>query len=554
MRRQRVLSFAVSCCIICSIICGRTYASGIWTVDGNVNPWADLEELERFGGGQTVSDGADQQPGDSAAASSAPESEPPALVAPPDVSAQQGGEEEDEPVFDGFGFSAELADGEVVQDAVSSDGISTMALSRNKSFSLSALSDSYVQYRFSYSGWSATSEKTSVLSAGDVIAEDFGTSTTTLISGSGSVSSAPGWTVTNPHYQSLSSQSHFFVSFNDLSGKFVNTISLGGTMITYISYSYSWRYVSYETYSCDYSSPLELTSCQLIVYEDGASVPRILKTYSPEMFTGALSGSFSDRESSSAGSTVGYRISFSSDDTFEVNSDVVRIGLRLIYSNRTNGTSAYCYTYSGYDLVPLSASVNVTAYLGSQFLTNYETDPVQETNGLLGGLIEWVKSIYEAVVSLPENFGKLLADIAQLPGKLLDGIKSLFIPSEEDMTELSDKYNGLFEEKLGFVYQMFTFIVDTFGDLVDELSSGNAYSFVFPGIRFPMNGETVEILPETPVSLDNALMDVLRPVLGTAVSIVCVFALVSTGFDMVVAVISGASYFAFLGNRKEEEK
>ena len=48
MRSYRVLSFAVLLCIICSIICGRTYASDIWTIDGNVDPWGDLEAIENW--------------------------------------------------------------------------------------------------------------------------------------------------------------------------------------------------------------------------------------------------------------------------------------------------------------------------------------------------------------------------------------------------------------------------------------------------------------------------------------------------------------------------
>lgn len=164
----------------------------------------------------------------------------------------------------------------------------------------------------------------------------------------------------------------------------------------------------------------------------------------------------------------------------------------------------------------------------------------QSTSGLLGGITDWIKSIYETIVGLPSA----IADT------ILSGLQALFVPSETEMQELSNKYNSLFESKLGFLYQMLSKIVDAFNNLVQAMQNAQDYTFVFPGIKIPYNGDYLVIIGETNVSLENDVMAVLRPIVGTAISIIAVLATVSTGFDMVVAVMSGTSYFDFLKGKK----
>lgn len=55
------------------------------------------------------------------------------------------------------------------------------------------------------------------------------------------------------------------------------------------------------------------------------------------------------------------------------------------------------------------------------------------------------------------------------------------------------------------------------------------------------------------MSLENGVMAVLRPILGTIISFVSVIAFSNSAFDMVTALISGASYFEYLRSKKKGE-
>lgn len=162
--------------------------------------------------------------------------------------------------------------------------------------------------------------------------------------------------------------------------------------------------------------------------------------------------------------------------------------------------------------------------------TAHEEDPVY--NGLLKSILEWLKAIKTGI-------GNVASSIANLPGLIVDGIKGLFVPSQDALQSLKGNYETLFEGKFGFIYQLYNWVVTFFGDLKTALTSGAAYAFTFPGIAFPMDGETITILDETAVSLDNSAMTVLRPVLGTAVSFIVVIATVNTCRRFILRFLSG---------------
>lgn len=223
--------------------------------------------------------------------------------------------------------------------------------------------------------------------------------------------------------------------------------------------------------------------------------------------------------------------SFMFDDfQVEIPSDVTTSGYKFYYPELVTGVSELSW---GHDLISV----------GHVFQDGVTLDEYDPSLGLLGSIIEWLQSILDAIVSLPRNIANFI----------LDGLQALFIPDQEELTGLMDKYDVLFEERLGFIYQMFSFVVDAFTTWVDTMKSGEDYSFVFPGISVPYNGETLEVLPETEVSLENAAMDVLRPVLGTVIGMVAVVAFGNTCFDLVVAFMSGQSYFQFISGKKEED-
>lgn len=152
------------------------------------------------------------------------------------------------------------------------------------------------------------------------------------------------------------------------------------------------------------------------------------------------------------------------------------------------------------------------------------------------------------------GIGNIFQGIIELPGKivnlLVEGLKSLFIPSEDDMTSLTGRYQQLLSERLGFIWQAYDLVSNLFTGILDALESGGAYEFSFPGISFPFNGEELVLLPETPVSLENEVMDVIRPVLGTIVCFIAVVGFINVAEGMVMALISGVSYYEFLHGKR----
>lgn len=153
----------------------------------------------------------------------------------------------------------------------------------------------------------------------------------------------------------------------------------------------------------------------------------------------------------------------------------------------------------------------------------------------LDGVQETLTETKEEITSLPEKIAT----------SITEGVKGLFIPSLDDFTDVQYKYQEMLSEKLGFIWQAFDLLMTFFSDLQTNLESGEAYEFTFPGVKVPINGEEFVFIAETPVSLENELMDVLRPVLGTIVSIVCVTVFVNMAHDYALAIISGISAYQF---------
>lgn len=214
--------------------------------------------------------------------------------------------------------------------------------------------------------------------------------------------------------------------------------------------------------------------------------------------------------------------------------------------------------YANGEPTEITASTTFTTLASSGSGGDSDPDYSGQLDGIQQGIGDIQDSVYNVgskVDDIQDTLTETKQEITSLPGKIasaiIDGIKSLFVPSEEDLTEIKDKYESMLSEKLGFIWQAFDLLTTFVGDLQTNLESGEAYEFNFPGVSVPINGEEFVFVPETPVSLENELMDVLRPVLGTIVSAVAVMAFVNMGHDYVLAIISGVSAFQFENRRKE---
>lgn len=203
---------------------------------------------------------------------------------------------------------------------------------------------------------------------------------------------------------------------------------------------------------------------------------------------------------------------------------------------------------------PIGKNTTVPSYPGRALLFDFESElEINDFNtqqGLFASLFQWLADIRDGITgvasSIASGFGNVINAITSLPGLIVDGIRNLFIPSQQDLETLKANYETMLEEKLGFVWQVGDWLTSFANTMISAFTGGTSYTFEFPGISFSMSGETHEIVPAQTVSLENAFMSVMRPVLGTAVSFICIIAFIRLGEHMLTAVVSGASYFEFL--------
>lgn len=90
--------------------------------------------------------------------------------------------------------------------------------------------------------------------------------------------------------------------------------------------------------------------------------------------------------------------------------------------------------------------------------------------------------------------------ILELPSKIAEAIKGLFVPSEEDMSEYKDKWDALLADRFGAVYEAGAIITDTLGSL--KASEQQGYISVpevtvkLVDTNFTVGGWDVRIIPE----------------------------------------------------------
>ena len=162
---------------------------------------------------------------------------------------------------------------------------------------------------------------------------------------------------------------------------------------------------------------------------------------------------------------------------------------------------------------------------------------------MLRTIVDTIKGVLTAIVELP---GKIVSGI-------LDGLKALFVPTEQDLQGLKSKYEALLSERLGFIWQAGEWITGFGSEILSAVTSGAEAEFVFPGVGFDMNGEHYQLIEKQTVDFgSNGIVEVIQPFTGTVVAFIVVIACVNLFHDMVAALISGKSYFDFLKGGGEE--
>lgn len=179
---------------------------------------------------------------------------------------------------------------------------------------------------------------------------------------------------------------------------------------------------------------------------------------------------------------------------------------------------------------------------------------IQEGVGQIVEQIDHISGTVDNIDSTVTDTSNQLKDpnssIWQAAGSAISGvIEDLFVPSQEDITEVKQGFDELAKDKLGGAYTAMETVDDTIRDVTNKLNSPNPdVAIEFPGISVPLGGDvgTVVLAERQFVTLPTELTAILHPLAGTIFSIVCGLGTFNVLKDMVECFLSGFSYAGYL--------
>ena len=141
-------------------------------------------------------------------------------------------------------------------------------------------------------------------------------------------------------------------------------------------------------------------------------------------------------------------------------------------------------------------------------------------------------------------------------GAFKDSVSGLFVPSSGDLEGVKNGFDQLAQEKLGGAYQTIDLVDDGVKSVVNKFKNpGSSPGVEFPGISVPLGGDTgtVTLAASQTVTIPEQITNVLYPVAGVIIPIVCVIWTIRQCTDMVECFMSGMSYAEFLHRNSDEE-
>lgn len=137
-----------------------------------------------------------------------------------------------------------------------------------------------------------------------------------------------------------------------------------------------------------------------------------------------------------------------------------------------------------------------------------------------------------------------------------DSVTSVFVPSSSDLESVKSGFDQLAQDKLGGAYQTVDMVSGGVQSVTDKFKNpGSNPGVEFPGISVPLGGDvgTVTLAASQTVTIPEKITEVLYPVSGVIIPIVCTIWTVRLGLDMVNCFMSGMSYGDFLHRHTDEE-
>ena len=176
----------------------------------------------------------------------------------------------------------------------------------------------------------------------------------------------------------------------------------------------------------------------------------------------------------------------------------------------TSGRSMYLAACFRMPDVDLAMPMNMGFYFTSPY-----TDPDGGTSlqpddpgfDILGGIFEIIQKILESIINLPENianavkgfFDMVVNAIVQLGQTILDGLKSLFIPSDGYFEGVASDMQAWLEDHLGLLVYPFTLVADL-ASRIAAVEGGEPTAHI-PEIAYTDGGDKYVLIAEQEVNL-----------------------------------------------------
>ena len=141
-------------------------------------------------------------------------------------------------------------------------------------------------------------------------------------------------------------------------------------------------------------------------------------------------------------------------------------------------------------------------------------------------------------------------------GAFKDSVSGLFVPSSGDLEGVKNGFDQLAQDKLGGAYQTIDLVDNGVQSVVNKFKNpGSSPGVEFPGISVPLGGDvgTVTLAASQTVTIPEQITNVLYPVAGVIIPIVCVIWTIRQCTDMVECFMSGMSYAEFLHRNSDKE-
>lgn len=187
-------------------------------------------------------------------------------------------------------------------------------------------------------------------------------------------------------------------------------------------------------------------------------------------------------------------------------------------------------------------------------------DEVVVNTGLLqeinGKLTEIQTSTTQIKNDVSEIKGGLQDSNSSIWGAFKDSVSGLFVPSSSDLESVKSGFDQLAQEKLGGAYQTVELVDNGVQSVVNKFKNpGSNPGVEFPGISVPLGGDvgTVTLAASQTVTIPEQITDVLYPVSGVIIPIVCAIWTIRQCTDMVECFMSGMSYAEFLHRNSDKE-